>query len=54
MKTEQEIRAEISKVETFCNSIPWWDDDKNIAQTILDTLLWVVGEGNGFCFGEEE
>ncbi len=53
MKSEQEIRAEITKVEAFCQSMPWWDDDKNIAQTILDTLLWVVGDGNSLCLEEK-
>lgn len=53
MKTEHEIRTEIAKVEALCQSMPWWDDDKNIAQTILDTLLWVVGDGSGFCLEEE-
>lgn len=53
MKSEQEIRAEISKMESFCQGLAWWDDDKNIAQTILDTLLWVVGDADRNVYPEE-
>lgn len=47
MKTEREIREKIEEYMEIIQSLPWWEEEKEQRQLVLDGLLWVVDSDNG-------
>lgn len=54
MKTENEIRNMIEKINSYRHFLSWWDEQKETAACIIDALLWVIGDTSGKSIDPEE
>ena len=48
MKTEQEVRDSIDRLMKKVEAMPWWEDGRESILSIIDGLLWVIGDESGF------
>lgn len=47
MRTECEIREKIDEYMERARETPWWEEEKEILLTVVDTLLWVIKDESG-------
>ena len=47
MKTEKEIRDKINEYIEILSDLPWWEEETETRLTVIDALLWVLGDKSG-------
>jgi len=47
VRTEKEIREKIDEYMERAKQSPWWEEEREILLTVIDTLLWVVEDESG-------
>lgn len=47
MKSENEVRAKIDELMAKANDLPWWEEEREYVCTVIDSLLWVIGDRSG-------
>lgn len=47
MRTERKIREKLDEYAERAKHSPWWEEEKEILLTVVDTLLWVLGDESG-------